>query len=53
MKSKGGRDEELVSKHSGQGVSPLFSKKKPVVLPTMVWCHKDIRIGLQVDWKFL
>ena len=34
MKSKGGHDEEMDSKHSGQGVGPLFSKQDPVVVPS-------------------
>ena len=32
MKSKGFHDVEMDSKHSGQGVCPLFSKQEPVVL---------------------
>ena len=34
MKSKGCHDVEMDSKHSGQGVGPLFSKQEPVVLPS-------------------
>jgi len=34
MKFKGCHDAELDSKHSGQGVGPLFSKQELVVLPS-------------------
>lgn len=34
MKCKGCHDIELNSKHSGQGVGPLFSKQELVVLPS-------------------
>ena len=34
MKSKGCHDVKLDSKHNQQRVGPLFSKQKPVVLPS-------------------
>ena len=50
MKSKGCQDVKMDSKHSGQGVGPLFSKQEPVVLPsgcggtrTSSWFYKWVK----------
>ena len=52
MESKGCHDVEIDSKHSGQGIGPLFSMQEPMVLKWL-WAHKDIPMDLQVDRKFL
>ena len=53
MKYKVCHDVRMDLKHSGQGVGPLFSRQIPMVSPSGCEGHKDILMGLQVDWKCL